>query len=128
MAPYRGGCDGRHDISRFAHRRVAQDLPRYAVAGARSMARRSLGIGVVASIGWAFFVRDVGFVLVVVAAIGIAAFLAFRPSITLICTSHDFTLVHRNAREVFYLQMYPWQDLIASRYEEAVQRNYRRGA
>ena len=73
--------------------------------------------------------RDIGVLifLIVAAGIGAGCYLAFRPSITLICTPDDFTLVHRNAREVFYLQSHPWTDLISSRYEETVQRNYRQG-
>ena len=107
-------------------RTIYRDTPLLAL---RDLAWRSLGFVAIALFGWYFFVRDIGFLifLVVAAAIGVGLFLAFRPSITLICTPDDFTLVHRNAREVFYLRSHPWQDLIASRYEETVQRNYRRG-
>jgi hypothetical protein len=107
-------------------RKIYRDTPLLML---RDMVWRSLGFVAVALFGWYFFGRDLGFLifLVVAIAIGVAAFFVFRPSITLICTPDDFTLVHRNVREVFYLQSHPWQDLIASRYEETVQRNYRRG-
>lgn len=107
-------------------RKIYRDTPLLALRG---MAWRALGFVAVVLFGWYFFIRDIGFLLflLVVAAIGIAAYLAFRPSITLICTPDDFTLVHRNVREVFYLQSHPWSDLIASRYEEQVHRSYRKG-
>ena len=76
-----------------------------------------------------FYSRDLGFLVftVVVAALALGGYLAFRPSVTFICTPDDFTLVHRNAREVFYLQSHPWRDILNARYEETVQRSYRNG-
>ena len=100
-----------------------------ALGALRRMAVQAVGFVVVVACGWYFFARDIGVLifLIVAAGIGVGCYLAFRPSITLICTPDDFTLVHRNAREVFYLQSHPWTDLISSRYEETVQRNYRQG-
>lgn len=107
-------------------RKVYRDSAQQAL---RRLAAQALGVVLVLALGWYFVSRDIGLIafLAVAAAIGAGAYLAFRPSITLICTPDDFTLVHRNAREVFYLQSHPWRDLIAARYEETVHRNHRRG-
>lgn len=100
-----------------------------AVGALRRMAVQAVGLVAVVAFGWYFFARDAGVLifLIVAAGIGAGCYLAFRPSITLICTPDDFTLVHRNAREVFYLQSHPWTDMVNARYEESVRRNYRQG-
>jgi hypothetical protein len=100
-----------------------------AVLALQGRAVQALGFAVVLAFVAYFFIRDIGMIifLLVVAAIGGGLYLAFRPSITLICTPDDFTLVHRNVREVFYLQSLPWRDIINARYEETVHRHYHGG-
>ena len=106
---------------------VFRDTP--ALALRRNLLPTGWALPFVALFAWWFFSRDLGFLIfmVVVGAVALGGYLAFRPSITFICTPEDFTLVHRNAREVFYLQSHPWRDLLNARYEETVQRTYRNG-
>ena len=107
--------------------KVFRDTP--ALALRRKLLPTGWVLPVVVLLSWWFFSRDLGFLIfiVVAAALALGGYLAFRPSITFICTPDDFTLVHRNIREVFYLKSHPWRDILNTRYEETVQRSYRNG-